>query len=579
MIISYSIRMIAKSMSAIVAIYALLLCSGSATAAPPGTPTIEWADRNYALVQVSQTATAYNELVTRRDSVTIDVSWNVWYGDSAQDAYVYLDDSIVWSGSAGPKRAQFHISKGGKYVMKVRLCNTDGCSVSAGVETLVADTDGSHLDPLNYEWRENNLPYVDVSGTVKAAYFVEWGVYLRNFPVDLVPLPNLSHILYGFIPMCGGDGINDSLKPIDNSFEALQRSCVGRSDFKVTIHDPWAAIQKAQKGVSNWNEPYKGNFGQLMAAKRANPSLKVLPSIGGWTLSDPFFFLHDEQKRAVFIESVREFLLTWKFFDGVDVDWEFPGGKGANPNLGDPVRDGQTYVTLLTELRTMLDELSTITNRSYLLTSAISAGYDKIQVVDYDRAQKQLDYIFLMNYDFKGAWSNTDLGYQTNLFAPQWNPDEKYTTDYAVHTLLEQNVNSKKIVIGVAMYGRGWTNVTGYDEPNWFSGVAGGAIAGTWEPGVVDYRQIANEFVKKYEFYYDIQAEAAYGFEPIGGNLITFDNARSVKAKGEYVVANKLAGLFAWEIDADNGDLLNAMHEGLGDEKVISQRNRFKNEL
>ena len=29
-------------------------------------------------------------------------------------------------------------------------------------------------------------------------------------------------------------------------------------------------------------------------------------------------------------------------------------------------------------------------------------------------------------------------------------------------------------------------------------------------------------------------------------------------------MANQLGGLFAWEIDSDNGDILNAMHEGLG---------------
>ncbi|MDB2387329.1 PKD domain-containing protein, partial [Shewanella sp.] len=45
---------------------------------------------------------------------------------------------------------------------------------------------------------------------------------------------------------------------------------------------------------------------------------------------------------------------------------------------------------------------------------------------------------------------------------------------------------------------------------------------------------------------------------------ITFDDPRSVKAKGQYALANQLGGLFAWEIDADNGDILNAMHEGLG---------------
>lgn len=47
-------------------------------------------------------------------------------------------------------------------------------------------------------------------------------------------------------------------------------------------------------------------------------------------------------------------------------------------------------------------------------------------------------------------------------------------------------------------------------------------------------------------------------------DLITFDDQRSVQAKGKYVLENKLGGLFAWEIDADNGDILNSMNSSLG---------------
>lgn len=545
----------------------LAVCAllSSARGAVPGVPSIEWAERSYSLVEISQTATAYNDLVKRRDSVEIEVRWNVWSGDAADEAHVYLGNRGVWSGNAAPKRATFTVRQGGRHQMRVRLCNADGCSVSQGVQVIVADTDGNHLEPLQYVWRENNAPYARTSDSVVAAYFVEWGVYPRAFPVDKVPVPNLSHILYGFIPICGGDGINDSLKQIENSFEALQRSCAGRDDFKVSIHDPWAAVQKPQKGVSEWNDPIKGNFGQLMAVKRAHPSLKVLPSIGGWTLSDPFYFLHDQRKRAVFVESVREFLLTWRFFDGVDLDWEFPGGKGANPDLGDPASDGAAYVTLLAEVRDMLDELGEHTNRTYLLTSAISAGHDKIAVVDYGEAQKYLDHIFLMNYDFKGAWSNNELGYQTTLYAPAWNQRETYTTHYAVQALLDQRVRSGKIVVGVAMYGRGWTGVADYKNDNPFTGTARGPIKGTWENGVVDYRQIAGEFKRdSYAFGYDGDAEAAYAFLKSSGDLVTFDDAQSVLAKGQYAIERKLGGLFAWEIDADNGDLLNAMNEGLG---------------
>lgn len=539
--------------------------SGNAFAAAPGKPSLGWSETKFALIEIDQVATSYNELVKVKDAVDIPVTWNLWSGNVGKTAQVLLDGNVVWEGPASTSgAANIKIDKGGRYKLQVQLCNDDGCTVSEAKEIQVADTDGSHLAPLNAPLKENNRPYENKSGKVVGSYFVEWGVYGRNFPVDKLPAQNLTHILYGFTPICGGNGINDSLKEVSGSFEALQRACRGRADYKVAIHDPWAAIQKPQAGVSDYSDPYKGNFGQLMALKQANPDLKILPSIGGWTLSDPFFAFGDKAKRDVFVASVKEFLQTWKFFDGVDIDWEFPGGDGANPNLGSPT-DGQTYVTLMRELRAMLDDLSAETGRTYELTSAISGGDDKIAKVDYQAAQQYMDYIFLMSYDFNGAWTNTELGHQTNLYEASWDPNTRYTTDKGVKSLLGQGVEPGKIVVGAAMYGRGWTGVSGYTGNNPFTGTAKGKMKGTWEAGVVDYRQIVNEYMgSDWTYSYDEVAEAPSLFRASTGDLITFDDARSVKAKGQYVLANQLGGLFAWEIDADNGDILNAMHEGLG---------------
>lgn len=536
-----------------------------ARCAPPGKPNLGWGERTFAIVEVNQAATAYNQLVKRHDGAEVTVTWNVWSGDPADKSRVLLDGKEYWSGNSGAAgTATFKVTKGGRYKMTIELCNADGCSSSDPTEIVVADTDGSHLPPLEYSMGEKNKPFKQTSGKVVGAYFVEWGVYPRKFPVDRIPIPNLTHLLYGFIPICGGDGINDSLKEIEGSFQALQRSCSGREDFKVSIHDPWAALQKPQKGLSSWNEPYKGNFGQLMSLKQRRPDLKILPSIGGWTLADPFYFFDDQVKRHRFVASVKEFLQTWKFFDGVDIDWEFPGGKGANPHLGGP-KDGDTYVTLMRELREMLNELSAETGKKYELTSAISAGWDKIQVVDYSAAQKYMDHIFLMSYDFKGAWSNDTLGHQTPLYAPAWSPKETYTSDFGVKYLLAQGVNPKKVIVGVAMYGRGWTGVHGYEDNIPFTGNATGPVKGTWQDGVVDYREIANEIAMgQWEYKYDNVAQAPYVFKPSTGDLVTYDDARSVIEKGKYVRNNKLGGLFAWEIDADNGELLNAMNMGLG---------------
>ncbi|MCU7977737.1 glycosyl hydrolase family 18 protein [Shewanella sp. SW36] len=539
--------------------------SASVFAAAPGKPTLGWGETKFAIIEVNQAATAYNQLVTVKDAADVSVSWNLWSGDVGNKAQVLLNGNVVWEGPSGASGiANFKVNKGGRYQMQVQLCNSDGCTASDAKQILVADTDGSHLVPLNAPLKENNRPYANKSGKVVGGYFVEWGVYGRKFPVDKIPAQNLTHILYGFTPICGGDGINDSLKEIEGSFEALQRACSGRDDFKVAIHDPWAAIQIPQAGVSEHSDPYKGNFGQLMALKQAHPDLKILPSVGGWTLSDPFFFFGDKAKRDIFVASVKEFLQTWKFFDGVDIDWEFPGGNGANPNLGN-ANDGETYVTLMRELRAMLDELSAETGRTYELTSAISAGDDKIQKVDYQAAQQYMDYIFLMSYDFNGGWTNTELGHQTNLYEASWDPNTRYTTANGVNALLGQGVTPGKIVVGAAMYGRGWTGVNGYSGNNPFTGTATGKVKGTWEAGVVDYRQIANDYMGSgWTYSYDETAEAPSLFKASTGDLITFDDARSVKAKGQYVLSNQLGGLFAWELDADNGDILNAMHEGLG---------------
>ncbi|MBK5145243.1 glycoside hydrolase [Budviciaceae bacterium BWR-B9] len=536
-----------------------------AWAAVPGKPSLDSGNDKFAIIEVDQAAASYKDLVKVHDSATVTVAWNIWSGDTGKTAKVLFDGKEVWSGSAGGStgKATFAVKKGGRYQEQVEICNDSGCTKSDSKLVIIADTDGSHLLPLTPALKEKNKAFSKHTDKVVGAYFAEWGVYGREFTVDKIPAANLNHILYGFIPICGGDGINDSLKSISGSFEALQRACAGRQDFEVAIHDPWAAIQKPQAGVTGWDDPYKGNFGQLMALKQAYPNLKILPSVGGWTLSDPFYKLGDKAKRDRFVASVKEFLKTWKFFDGVDIDWEFPGGGGENASLGSP-EDKATYTALMRDLRAMLNSLSAETGRTYELTSAIGVGGDKIANVDYGTAQQYMDHIFMMSYDFYGGWSMTDLGHQTALYAPSWKPDTNYTVDNGLKAMLAQGADPKKLVIGAAMYGRGWTGVHGYTAGNPFTGTGTNKVKGTWEAGIVDYRQIVNEYKGSgWTYTYDATAEAPYIFNASTGDLITYDDERSVKAKGQYVLDKNLGGLFAWEIDADNGDILNAMNEGL----------------
>ena len=575
-----------------------LALSGTALAAPTA-PSIDMYGSNnlqFSKIELAmETTSGYNQMVKYHDKAKVDVKFNQWSGTSGNTYNIYFDGVKVATGpiTGSQTTASFEYGQGGLFEMEIEACDETGCAKSAPAQITIADTDGSHLAPLAMNVDPNNKSYNTDPNTVVGTYFVEWGIYGRDYTVDNLPADNLTHILYGFIPICGP---NESVKSVGgNSYNALMTACQGVNDYEVVIHDPWAAFQKSfPQAGHEYSSPIKGNYAMMMALKQRNPDLKIIPSIGGWTLSDPFFDFTTKANRDTFVASVKKFLNTWKFYDGVDIDWEFPGGGGAAPDLGDPVNDGPAYIALMAELRAMLDELEAENGRTYELTSAIGVGHDKIEDVNYGDAIQYMDYIFAMTYDFYGGWNNV-LGHQTALNCGNFmrpgqcdgsGVDENgepytgpaYTTDNGIQLLLEQGVPANKLVVGTAMYGRGWEGVLPSslsDPSDPMTGVGNGKLKGSsaqgvWEDGVIDYKGIKanmlganNQGINGFEYGYDEMAEAPYVWNRTSGQLITFDDDRSVKAKGAYVRSLGLAGLFSWEIDADNGDILNAMHEGL----------------
>lgn len=572
--------------------------SGASMAAPAAPSVDVYGSNNLQFSKIElamETTSGYNQMVKYNDQANITVKFNQWSGETGDTYRILFDGVEVATGaiSGSQTSASFTYGQGGRYQMTIEACDATGCSASAPAEIVIADTDGSHLPPLTMNIDPNNKPYNTDPNTVVGTYFVEWGIYGRKYTVDNIPADNLTHILYGFIPICGP---NESVKSVGgNSYNALKTACTGVPDYEVVIHDPWAAYQKSfPQAGHEYSSPIKGNYAMLMALKQRNPDLKIIPSIGGWTLSDPFYDFVDKAKRDTFVASVKRFLKTWKFYDGVDIDWEFPGGDGAAADKGDPVNDGPAYIALMQELRVMLDELEQETGRTYELTSAIGVGHDKIEDVNYGEAIQYMDYIFAMTYDFYGGWNNV-VGHQTALYCGGFmrpgqcdgtGVDETgkpyegpaYTADTGIQLLLAQGVPANKLVLGTAMYGRGWEGVTPdtfTDPSDPMTGTATGKLTGTteqgvWEDGVIDYKGIKTymlgdnkQGVNGFEYGYDEQAEAPWVWNRTTGELITFDDDRSVKAKGAYARSLGLAGLFSWEIDADNGDILNAMHEGL----------------
>jgi len=119
----------------------------------------------------------------------------------------------------------------------------------------------------------------------------------------------------------------------------------------------------------------------------------------------------------------------------------------------------------------------------YLLSIAARAVGRFVIDANLIDSMQYLDFINLMTYDFHGSWENM-TGFHTALYDAG---GSQLSIDVAV-TTFSKWINPADINLGLAFYGRGWTNVASTDnngvnqaaEP--LSGIGYGL--GNWEANV-----------------------------------------------------------------------------------------------
>jgi len=376
------------------------------------------------------------------------------------------------------------------------------------------------------------------------------GVYTPNWQpaalVDALHGDSVTHVVYAFLHVCG-----------PGQLPADAPKCEGRPEFAIA--------------TSQVDETFDAAFARL---KKRAPHVTVLASIGGWGGSDPFFHLaNDAARRKAFAEAATGFLRAHPSFDGLDIDWEHPttNGSANGVALGAPA-DGQGYADLMLALRAALDRLSAETGRHYQLTSAINTEHVVVDKINYKQAATALDFIFMMTYDFYGPWTAT-IG---NHAAPRASaPGREDGLDAAVQAMTAAGVPAGKLVAGVAMYGHGFTGVAPPAKGQAFTGEKFGGTYFAPE-GSASYAEIASRYLDRegrgrhgYEAVHDATTGAWNLYNARNRLFMGYDDPRAVLAKGAIVREKGLAGVFAWELSQDNGDILNAMNYGVGNALLL----------
>ncbi len=308
----------------------------------------------------------------------------------------------------------------------------------------------------------------------------------------------------------------------------------------ITSTDSWADENLLLGPMIWWPDPHNDSTRSLPYLAR-QAGVKLLPAIGGWNDSNHFpAIAADPVKRQTFVNACINLINTYKF-DGIDLDWEYPGYA---PHGGSPA-DKDNFTLLLLELRTALNDLTQQTGKEYLLTSCFGAAQSHMQHIDWDSILPLVDWVNLMTYDFHGSW-DPESNHHTPLYSPAVG-DPDWCFDGAFNLITQTyNVPPEKINIGVAFYGKGLANCTQLYGPH--TGYDGSTF---WEDeGQPLYYNILKK-MDLFTYHWDDQVKCPYLLGNTINTFVTFDDPVSIAYKAQYVMDKNIGGVIIWEITGD----------------------------
>ena len=276
--------------------------------------------------------------------------------------------------------------------------------------------------------------------------------------------------------------------------------------------------------------------------KLRQQGIRVLLCIGenSKNFSDMTF---DTTKMNKFVSQVIAAVEEYHF-DGVDIDWEFPGvSTGRDVSVDRP-----NYTKLIKALRSELDKAQESGGTKYLLTAAIPGTSWGSERYEMNILDNYLDYVNMMSYDLNNesiACHHSSLHTSTTAKA------YGFSIEYGVNRFVSLGFNKNQIVVGMAFYGKYYTGATALGKTANFN-------------KNIHYTVIAKNYLGggEYQQLWDDVAKAPYILNTSTGEYISYDNARSITEKCKYSKSSGIKGVMFWDYSEDTtGTLMKAIYD------------------
>lgn len=280
------------------------------------------------------------------------------------------------------------------------------------------------------------------------------------------------------------------------------------------------------------------------------PGTKIMIAVGGWG-DDKGFPIAAETKesRKRFASNVAK-MLRDTGADGVDIDWEYPGGNGDNykqvPN-STKVWEIKAYPKLLSELRTVLGPDS-------ILSAAVPGLQRDMMAFDIEtipEINRSLDFVNVMTYDLMNR-RDTETKHHASLSGSR----------EALETYVKRGFPAHKLNLGFAFYVK-WFNTDPDEQPESAIGaktvlledLETGADLG--QSGAFAWNKVPAEMESDFQQAmmrgtYDALEGGSFSWSPLEKRWWTWETPESIKRKFDrLVVPQGLGGVFAWALGED----------------------------
>lgn len=259
----------------------------------------------------------------------------------------------------------------------------------------------------------------------------------------------------------------------------------------------------------------------IVALKRSYPGLEIQLSVGGWGSGRFSEMAADAELRASFAKDCRRVVDEYGL-EGIDIDWEYPTSDAAG--ISSSPDDTDNFTLLMRDLRAALPDSALLT-----LATVSNARY-----INFPAILRYIDFVNIMSYDMDSAPHHHSPLHASDVCGPN-------SVGAALQAHLEAGVPPSKLTLGIPFYGRG-------KEPY---------------GNFTDYRDLTVK--PECHERWDSVACAPYIVNADGKMVLGFDNPRSVKAKCEFIKANKLLGAMYWDYagDSDRDELRRAVAEAI----------------